>query len=163
MEIPMRKVFVHPKEDFVSLWRLTNKASSPNRYLKEQWAPKPRLGDCWDFSKWSTYFGWIIGVNNFHLPNFPIFSLVFETNFYHFTFYWKNFNVYLFFERERQSMSGRGEERERHTESKASSRLQAISTEADVGLGLMNCKIMTWAEVGCLTDWATQVPLFHFK
>ena len=24
----------------------------------------------------------------------------------------------------------------------------------------MNYEIMTWAEVGCLTDWATQEPLF---
>ena len=27
-----------------------------------------------------------------------------------------------------------------------------------MGLELKNCKIMTWAEVSCLTDWATQVP-----
>ena len=33
------------------------------------------------------------------------------------------------------------------------------STEPDAGLKLTNRKIMTWAEVRCSTDWATQVPL----
>ena len=31
-------------------------------------------------------------------------------------------------------------------------------SEPDVGLELTNCEIMTWAEVGCSTDWATQAP-----
>ena len=44
-------------------------------------------------------------------------------------------------------MSGGGEERERETESEAGSRLQAVCKEPGVGLNLM-----TWAEVGCLTD-----------
>ena len=35
----------------------------------------------------------------------------------------------------------------------------AVNTEPDVGLKLMNCDIITWAEVRCSTDWATQVPL----
>ena len=38
------------------------------------------------------------------------------------------------------------------------SRLRAHSTEPDMELELMNLKIMTWAEVGRLTDWATQAP-----
>ena len=56
---------------------------------------------------------------------------------------------------------GRGREREREgdTESKAGSRLQAVSTEPDAGLELTNYEIMTWAEVGGLIDGATQAPL----
>ena len=50
-------------------------------------------------------------------------------------------------------------ERKGDTESEAGSRLWAVSTEPDMGLEPTNCDIMTWAEVGCLTDWATQVPL----
>ena len=42
--------------------------------------------------------------------------------------------------------AGEGD-REGDTESKAGSRLWAVSTE-----------IMTWAKVGSSTDWATQVP-----
>ena len=38
---------------------------------------------------------------------------------------------------------GRGREREEDTESEASSRLWAVSTEPDVGLKLRNCEIMT--------------------
>ena len=59
-------------------------------------------------------------------------------------------------------MSGRGAERkrERDTESEAGSRLQAGSTEPNVGLELTNREIMTWVEVGCSTDWATQAPLY---
>ena len=76
------------------------------------------------------------------------------------------FNIYSFLRfRERQSMSGWGAEREGDTESKAGSRLWAVSTEPDVGLELMNHEIMTWAEFRCLTDWATQAPqeVFSFK
>ena len=45
------------------------------------------------------------------------------------------FNVYLLLrDRERQSMSRGGAEREGDTESEAGSRLRAVSTEPDVGL-----------------------------
>ena len=63
------------------------------------------------------------------------------------------------FERDRQSVSGGWADREGDTESKAGSKLWAVSTEPNVGLKLMNCEIMTRAEVGCLIHWATQVPL----
>ena len=67
-----------------------------------------------------------------------------------------------FWERERQSVSWEGTDREGDIESKAGSRLWAVSTEPDVGLELTNGEIMTWAEVGRLTDGATQAPLvFH--
>ena len=56
----------------------------------------------------------------------------------------------------------RGREREGDTEAETGSRLWAVSTEPDAGLQLMDRKIMTWAEVGRLTDWATQVPLPYF-
>ena len=49
-------------------------------------------------------------------------------------------------------------EREGDTESEAGSRLWAVSTEPNVGLELTSCEIMTWAEVGPLTDGATQAP-----
>ena len=87
------------------------------------------------------------------------------------TFYWGKggwqtvqnifLNFYLFLkerERERQSMSGVGAEREGDTESEAGSRLWAVSTKPNAGLELTNHEIMTWAEVGRLTDWATQAP-----
>ena len=41
-------------------------------------------------------------------------------------------------------MSGGGPEREGDTESEARSRLQAVSTEPDVGHKLQSCEIMTW-------------------
>ena len=70
------------------------------------------------------------------------------------------FNVY-FWERERETdrVWAGEEQREGDTESKAGSRLWAVSTEPDVRLELTNCEIMTWAEVGQLMDWATQAPL----
>ena len=70
--------------------------------------------------------------------------------------------MFLFiFEGERdRAWAGEGQrERERHTESEAGSRLWAVSTEPDAGLKLTDHEIMTWAEVGRLTDWATQAPL----
>ena len=55
-------------------------------------------------------------------------------------------------------MSRGGTEREGDTESKAESRLRAVSTEPDVGLKLANCEIVTLAEVRRSTDRATQAP-----
>ena len=57
-------------------------------------------------------------------------------------------------------MNRGGAEREGDTESKTGSRLWAVSTELDAGLELMDREIMTWAEVGRLTDRATQAPQF---
>ena len=56
-------------------------------------------------------------------------------------------------------MSRGGAEREEgDTESEAGSRLRAVSTEPNLGLELMDCEIMTWAEVRGSTDVATQAP-----
>ena len=57
-----------------------------------------------------------------------------------------------FLQRQSASMSWGGAQREGDTESEAGSRLQAVSTEPDPGLELTNHEIMTWVEVGCLTD-----------
>ena len=67
------------------------------------------------------------------------------------------FNVYLFLT-ETENASGLGAEREGDTEAEAGSRLWAVSTESDAGLKLTSCEIMTWAQVGRSTDWATQAP-----
>ena len=69
-------------------------------------------------------------------------------------------NVYFFFLREieRQSESRGGAERVGDTESKAGSRLWALSPEPDVGHELTNGEIMTWTEVRRLIDSATQAP-----
>ena len=65
--------------------------------------------------------------------------------------------MFIYFERERQRE--RAQERSREeTESEAGFRLRAVSTEPDAGLKLINSKIMTWGKVGCLTDWAIQMP-----
>ena len=71
----------------------------------------------------------------------------------------KNFFLMSLRDRERQSVSRRGVEREGDTESEAGSRLWAVSMEPDTGLELVNCEIMTWAEVWRLNYWATQATL----
>ena len=54
--------------------------------------------------------------------------------------------LFFFFLREREP-AGEGQ------------RIQsAVSTEPHAGLKFTNGEITAWAEVGCLTDWATQVP-----
>ena len=55
-------------------------------------------------------------------------------------------------------MGGGRAEREGDTEFEAGSRIWAVSPEPNMGLEPINCEIMTWAKVGRLTDWATQVP-----
>ena len=66
--------------------------------------------------------------------------------------------MFIHFLRERASTSRGGAEREGDTESEAVSRLWAVSTKPESGLELTNHEIMTWAEVRCLTNWATQAP-----
>ena len=69
--------------------------------------------------------------------------------------------MFIYFcERERQSASGGGAEREGDAEAKAGSKLWAVSSQPDVGLEPMDHKIMTRAKVWRSIDWATQVPLF---
>ena len=46
-------------------------------------------------------------------------------------------------DRQRQSASGGGAEREGDTKSEAGAKLRAVSTEPNTGLELVNCKIMT--------------------
>ena len=55
----------------------------------------------------------------------------------------KIFNIYSFFERQRETEhEWGGAEREGDTESEAGSRLRAVSTEPDTGLEPMNQEIM---------------------
>ena len=54
-------------------------------------------------------------------------------------------------------MNEGGAERKGDTESKEGSSVWAVSTEPDVGFEPTNREIMTWAEVRCSTQWATQV------
>ena len=74
------------------------------------------------------------------------------------------FFLMFIFDRERdRAWVGKGQrEREGDTESETGSRLRAVSTEPDAGLELTDREIMTWAEVRCSTDWATQAPLYLF-
>ena len=53
-----------------------------------------------------------------------------------------------------------GRSRERETQIQK----QAPSSVPNAVVELTNCKIMTWAEVGRFTNWATQMPLIprHF-
>ena len=68
-------------------------------------------------------------------------------------FIFKLFLNYYFlmsiFERERESTSRGGAERQGDTASKAGFRLWTVITEPDAGLEPTNCEIMTWTEVGC--------------
>ena len=90
------------------------------------------------------------------------------SNFYHYrqlsrvrTFWQCIFFLMFTYFWERQSVSGAEAEREGDTESQASSRLRAVSTEPDARLKPTNRKIMTWVEVGHSTDWATQGALWR--
>ena len=64
-----------------------------------------------------------------------------------------------FWENERVSTSGEGAGREGDRGSEAGS---ALTLEPDAEFELTNQEIMTWAEVGHLTDLATQAPLLCF-
>ena len=55
-------------------------------------------------------------------------------------------------------MNGGGAEREGDTELETGSSLRAISPEPDAGFELTDREIVTRAQVGRSTDWATQAP-----
>ena len=61
-----------------------------------------------------------------------------------------------FWARETEEEWGRGTERETQNQKQAPG--SELSTEPNTGLKPTDCEIMTWAQVGCLTDWATQAP-----
>ena len=90
-------------------------------------------------------------------------NLIYNVWYYSFSAFKKIlFNVYLFLKETETVWVGMGQrerERKRATESETVSRLWAASTEPHVGLKLTNREIMTWAEIWCSTDWATQAPL----
>ena len=58
--------------------------------------------------------------------------------------------------------AGEGQSERETTESEAGSRLWAVTTEPDMGIEPKSHEIMTWAKVGRIHDWATQVPLQIF-
>ena len=59
-------------------------------------------------------------------------------------------------ERERQSASKEGAEREREIQNPKQAPGSALSAEPNTELKPTSHEIMSWAEVGRLTDWATQ-------
>ena len=65
-----------------------------------------------------------------------------------------------FWERETEYEGGGCRDSETQNLNETGPRLWAVSTEPDAGLELRNGEIMTWAEVRCLTYWASQMPLF---
>ena len=83
-------------------------------------------------------------------------SMILDTDFF-FILNFFFFNVY-FWDRERQSMNGGGSERGRH---RIWNRLQALSCQhrAQRGARTHGSRDHDLSEVGCSTDWATQVPL----
>ena len=68
------------------------------------------------------------------------------------------FNVYLFLRERDRAWAGAGQ-RERETPNpKQAPGSELSSTGPNTGLKLMDREIMTWAEVGRSTSWATHVP-----
>ena len=83
--------------------------------------------------------------------------------FFLFFVFWVFFNLLKFshfWETERDREQAGVGQRERETEFEAGSRLWAVSTEPHAGLEPMNHEIVTWVKVRCLTDGATQEPLY---
>ena len=64
---------------------------------------------------------------------------------------------FIYFERKRERV-GRGTEREEDRESEAGSEPTAVNLMW--GSNSQTVKIVTWAKVESLTDWATQAPLY---
>ena len=72
-------------------------------------------------------------------------------------FFLNFFNVYLLL-REKERGKEPGEGRRKRERERIPGRFRVVSPEPEAGLEPTNREIMTWAQVQCLTDWATQAP-----
>ena len=110
----------------------------------------------WLFS----YFIWVESCNICVCDWLISFSIRFS-KFIH-VVYWRksffSFLMFIYFQTDTEHEQGRGRKRGRHRIRS----LWAVSTEPDAGLELRDWEIMTWAEVGHSTDWATQEPQISF-
>ena len=104
-------------------------------------AHAPHIRDTpWSFKPLVTGYTTLQGTTGY------LFHKVFNSLFLTFFYFWET-------ERDRAW----GAETGRH---RIWSRLQALSCQHRSWPRVWTHEIMTWAEVGCLTDWATQVPHF---
>ena len=90
-----------------------------------------------------------------YMPSIKIFYLFFKFLKMFFIYFWDR-------ERQRERERERRRVREGDTESETSSRLWAVSTEPDAGLEPVNHEIMSWAQVGLLTDRDAQAPPTYY-
>ena len=126
-------------------------------------------GSLWSFptlAKWKMNSKWWLpstqGEPCCHLGTLEWWSLLKQTPVpdHHFYYFFIFLMSIYFWERERQSASRRGAERQEDTESKAGSRLWAVCTEPRVGLEPTNCEIMTWAKVWLLMTESPGRPIW---
>ena len=141
---PCMYVRVYKKLTYIALFLLIRMDDLICSYLPRKQSTGCRAHTCWSIAYLTSRARIVYLQLPHHLKSF-FFLILF-------------FNVY-FWEGERQSTNGRCRERGRQTASEAGSRFWADSIEPDAGLEPTDCEIMTWAEVGSLTGWATQVPL----
>ena len=71
----------------------------------------------------------------------------------------KIFLLFVHFFRERDRAQVGVGQRERETQNPKQAPGSELSAQSPMQGLNPHCEIMTWAEVGRLTDWATQVPL----
>ena len=135
--------------------RIRSRLQAPSCQHRARRGARPTNGEIMTWADVGRLTDWATQV-----PPMFLFAFCFVLGFFVlFLFFFKFFLTFIYFwDRERdRAWTGEGQ-REGYTESETGSRLWAVSTEPDVGLELTDREIMTWAEVGCLTDWATQVP-----
>ena len=78
-------------------------------------------------------------------------------------FYLKNiFLTFIYFWETDRDRAGVGEgQRENETQNLKQAPGSELSAQSPMWGSNSQTEIMTWAEVGCLTNWATQVPFVH--
>ena len=157
----------HPKEFRVFAWDAPEasvihtscqlRLSCPEDQYTNGFKSSMPLGDSWEY----LCHGGMLICGSCFLPLQNCYSPTLDHMAFH-SFFFKF--IYLFWERERERETAWvGEEQRERERDRIPSRHRTFSAASDVGLKPMNHDTMTWAELECLTDWATQVPLFiHF-
>ena len=78
-------------------------------------------------------------------------------------FFFSRFFFLMFIFERKTAQTGEGQREGETQNPKQAPGSKLSAQEPDAGLEPTNCEIMTWAEVGRSTDWATQAPPKFFK
>ena len=151
--LPLTPMLVGEIESKQGRGRERERETENPKQALQLWAQSQMWGsnsNC-EIMTWIRVKSWML--NRLSHQGVPIQLFFFKKSFLMFIYYWET-------ERDRaRAWEGQREEETQNLKQAPDSEL----LEPDAGLKLTNWEIMTWAEVGCSSNWATQTPLNNYS